>query len=337
LTQVRDRQLSEAERKRLEKFKNTRGRKNPAKIPARLARTSAFAPKKTRLITDSKFERLYVVPGQSVIKVSGRELGTQHRDTIYALFRLPHRTQTVSRPSHGLPWSTIYETQTTWRGLLIAMGRTAHTNNLMTLMDVFEDIKKVVFTIFEGDHKAIVDAYRKGDLASLGRQGKGGMGSLIESIEWNGLELDSEVVIRYGDWSAAMMHRAKLVSLNADVQFELKSDYAKTFWPYIDSMNNHHYVDEDVLAALAGRDLWGEGEDKLTRGQFRRETKKAFEDMVRASGLSSYVVEEIGLGRRKSRRYSYVVAYPNQAEADARVIQEPTPVTDKRPQMEMKI
>ena len=83
------------------------------------------------------------------------------------------------------------------------------------------------------------------------------MGSLIETIEWNGLELDSEVVIRYGDWSAAMIERAKLVSLNADIQFALKSDHAKTFWPYIDSMNNHHYVDEEVLAGLAGRDLLG--------------------------------------------------------------------------------
>ena len=60
------------------------------------------------------------------------------------------------------------------------------------------------------------------------------------------------------------------MSLNADIQFALKSDHAKTFWPYIDSMNNHHYVDEEVLAGLAGRDLWGELEDKITRGHFPR-------------------------------------------------------------------
>ena len=306
---MQDRKYSEAEAKRLEKFKNTRGRKNPAKIPARLARTSAFAPKKTSLITDSNFERLYVVPGQSVIKVSGRELGTQHRDTIYALFRLPSQRQTIERPSHGLKFSIVYETQATWRQLLKAMGRTEHTNNLMTLMRSFEDIKKVVFTIFEGDQTEILEAYRSNNMASLPRQGKGGIGSLIESIEWNGLDLDSEVVIRYGDWSAMMIQRAKLVSLNADVQFKLKSDYAKTFWPYIDSMNNHTFVHENMLAALAGRDLWGDKEDKLTRGQFRRETKKAFEDMKRAGGLKSFEVVEETTGRRKSRRYKYVLAY----------------------------
>jgi hypothetical protein len=313
-----NRTLSPAERKRLEKFKNRRGRKNPSRIPARLARTSAFAPKRTRLITDSNFERLYVVPGHSVIKVSGRELGTQHRDTIYAVFRLPKRVERVRRVqqsfSDGLPWTTIYETRTTWRALLRAMNRTEHSNNLMTLMEVFEDIKKVVFTIFEGDQAAIVAAYKNNDLASLRKQGLGGMGSLIDTIEWNGLDLDSEVVIRYGDWSAAMIERAKPVSLNADIQFALKSDHAKTFWPYIDSMNNHFYVDEDVLAGLAGRDLWGDEEDKVTRGQFRKDCRQAFEDMVRAGGINWYKVEIVGDGRRKSKRYHYKHALMAQLE-----------------------
>ncbi len=84
------------------------------------------------------------------------------------------------------------------------------------------------------------------------------MGSPIETIEWNGLELDGEAVIRHGDWSAAMIERAKLVSLDADIQFALKSDHAKTLRPYIDSMNNRFPVDEDVLAGLAGRDPWGD-------------------------------------------------------------------------------
>ena len=104
-----DRALSPAERKRLEKFKNRRGRKNPARIPARLARTSAFAPKRTRLITDSNFERLYVVPGHSVIKVSGRELGTQHRDTIYAVFRLPKKVERVRRVAAIVPRRTALD------------------------------------------------------------------------------------------------------------------------------------------------------------------------------------------------------------------------------------
>ena len=301
------RPLTEAERKRLEKFKNTRGRKQPAKIPARLARTSAFAPKRTLLTTDSKFERLYVVPGHSIIKVSGRELGTQHRDTIYAVFRLPHTVVRTRREgaSPSLPWSKIYETRTTWRDLLSAMKRSAHTNNLMTLMEVFEDIKKVAFTIYEGPQEEVLRAYEAKDMAALGANGRGGMGSLIDSVEWKGLTLDSEIVVRYGDWSATMMERAKLVSLNADVQFRLKSDHAKTFWPYIDSMNHHFYVDEDTLAALAGRKLWGDEETKTTRGQFRKDCKQAFDDMVRAEGILSYRGEHTGIGRVKKRRYFY--------------------------------
>lgn len=311
VTQMRDRPLSPAEKKRLEKFKNRRGRKSPSKVPARLARTSAFAPKRSRLNTDSGFERLYVVPGHSVIRVSGRELGTQHRDTIYAVFRLPSKrtTQRIDQKAsrHSLPFTTIREVTTTWRKLLQAMNRTEHTNNLMTLLEVFEDIKKVVFTIFEGgDQAAIAEAVKNHNLVELQRQGKAGaMGSLIDSVLWEGLELDSEVVIRFGDWSAEMIERAKLVSLNADVQFALKSDHAKTFWPYIDSMNNHHYVDEEVLAALAGRELWGELEDKISRGQFRKDCKQAFDDMVRVGGITEYSVEITGVGRRKSRRYHY--------------------------------
>ncbi len=327
MTEVKDRPLSEAERarlekfksKQLEKFKNKRGRRNPAKIPARLARTAAFAPKKGNLITDSNFERLYVVPGHSVIRVTGRELGTQHRDAIYALFRLPRSIQTervadTDRKAFGIAHRRFFVTLTTWRELLRAMGKTEHVNNLMTLMNTFGDIKQVLFAVMEGeDQAAIIEAWKRKDLTTLkGYQGRGGFKNMLDSIDWNGLELDSDVEIRYGDWTANMISSAKLVSLNADIQFKLKSDYAKTFWPYIDSMNNHIYVDEDILAALAGRDLWGEDETKLTRGQFRRETKNAFEDMKKQGGLTAYRVEETGVGRRKSRRYFYTLANPSQ-------------------------
>ena len=142
-----------------------------------------------------------MVPGHSVIRVSGRELGTQHRDTIYAVFRLPHNVVKTRREgaSSILPWSKIYETRTTWRDLLMAIKRSAHTNNLMTLMEVFEDIKKVAFTIYEGPQEEVLRALKARDVVALGANGRGGMGSLIDSVEWKGLTLDSEVVVRYGD------------------------------------------------------------------------------------------------------------------------------------------
>jgi len=93
------RELSAAEKKRLERVGNRRGRNRPSKVPARLARTSAFAPKRRGLITDSSFERLYIVRGHSVVRVSGRELGSQHRDALYAVFRLGHESEMVKDPS----------------------------------------------------------------------------------------------------------------------------------------------------------------------------------------------------------------------------------------------
>src|SRR4051794_38253157 len=84
--------LSDVERRRLARLertrKNARGRRAAAVMPSRLARTSAFAPRVHSLITDSDFRRIYVVPPHSVVEVSGRELGTRHRDALVALFRL---------------------------------------------------------------------------------------------------------------------------------------------------------------------------------------------------------------------------------------------------------
>lgn len=316
---IEKRELTEAERNRLERFDRMRAkrakRRKPSSVPARLTRTSAFTPKRRGLVEDSSFRRVYIVPGHSVIEVSGRELGSQHRDAIYAVFRMPRSRRTVrgENPLLGpMPVTFEYETRTTWRELILAMGRKEHTNNVMTLLGAFEDIKKVVFIIHEGNPEEILAHQKKGRL--LGDAGK--MGNLINDIEWNGVELDSEVVIKYGSWSIAMLEKAKLVSLNADVQFALKSDHAKTFWPYIDSMNNSTWVDEKTLAGLAGRDINGPEETYVTRGQFRKDCKQAFDDMVRAGGLQSWRIEIRGVGRRKTRRYHYVHGLERQMELE---------------------
>ena len=61
------RPLSPEEEQRLARkertLRNRRGRRNPASMPTHLARTSAFAPRKKDLITDSNFVRIYEVPG----------------------------------------------------------------------------------------------------------------------------------------------------------------------------------------------------------------------------------------------------------------------------------
>src|SRR5687767_4213463 len=100
---MRDRPLSEAEISRLERLERTRankrGRKNPAAVPARLARTSALAPTRRNLSTHRTLRVADVVPGHSYIEVSGRELGSQHRDALYAVFRMKPRRIQVPSPA----------------------------------------------------------------------------------------------------------------------------------------------------------------------------------------------------------------------------------------------
>ena len=203
------RPLSAAEICRLERLERTRankrGRKNPAAVPARLARTSAFAPKRRNLITDSKFRRTYIVPDHSYIEVAGRELGSQHRDALYAVFRLkPRRLQVpnpefnarlpIYHPGNGRTLA-IYETLTTWRELVKALGLSEHPNNLLTLLTVFEELQTVVIRVQDGDPAKIQEANRRGMLGGSGVQG-----NIIDGISWDGVNLDSRVTVRYGEW-----------------------------------------------------------------------------------------------------------------------------------------
>lgn len=310
--------LSEAEVRRLERHErskqNRRGRRWPTTIPARLARTAAFAPKRRGLITDSGFVRLYVVPGHSAVRVSGRELGSQHRDAIYAVFRLARETVMLEGNSKTtwLRYRTEHQTHTTWRELLNAMGRKAHVNNVLTLKGVFEEVRRVTITVYPEVSAETLERLRQGHEPS----GNGAIGGIIDEVVWDGIELDSAVKIVYGGHAVEAIQKAMLVSLNADVQFRLQSDHAKSFWPYIDSMNTHTYVDEAMLAALAGRDLWASHETSATRAQFRKDCRQAFNDMVRAGGLKAWCVEVKGSGRKKWHRYNYQHALQRQMELD---------------------
>jgi hypothetical protein len=131
--------LSERERKRLERFEkawaNRRGRSQPAVLPSSMARTGAFSPRRFGLNTDSSFIRIYTVRPHSVVEVRGRELGTQHRDILYALFRLRARKEVEPNPAYNpnisgpeMPGKELiyFHTQCTWRDLLRAAGKKAH-------------------------------------------------------------------------------------------------------------------------------------------------------------------------------------------------------------------
>ncbi len=324
-------ELSEAEKKRIARDertrRNRRGRNNPSAVPAKLTRTSAFAPRRVGLI-DRGIERIFHVPGHSVVVVKGGELGTQHRDMIYALFRLKekitsYKMRNPDAPANGTTFGVpshieIVESVVSWRDLLRTMGRTEHVNNLMTAKNAMEDLRQVVMTIYEGDPDEVMRRLENGRLPP----GRGQITGVIDSVEWDGVNLDSRVKVRWGRGVMTAIRTRHLVSLNAEVQFALRSDYAKTFWPFIDSNPSHAYVDETILASLAARDLYGPNESNGTRSQFRRDTKSAFEDMVRAGGLKKFRIELLGQGRLKMRRYFYEHALPRAAD---------------RPQLELKL
>lgn len=309
--------LERAERSK----QNRRNRKNPSVMPDRLARTSAFTPRRQNLNTDSNFTRIYEVPGYSVVEVKGRELGSQHRDAIYALFRLPRTIITAPNP-HYRPGRLIqpnvrfYETQTTWRSLLRGMGKAEHLNNLLSLMHVFEEVRQVSFIIHQGKSLKDMDNIRQAKSERFLPDTPGEISSLISEISWEGGKLDSVITVRFGSSVLEMVEKAALVSINADVHYRLKSDHAKTFWPFIDSQPSHSYIDENRLAQLAGRDLWAEGETSASRAQFRKECREAFRDMVAASGLSEWSEEVTGAGRSKSRRYHYKHVVARQIELE---------------------
>jgi hypothetical protein len=327
--------LSESERLRLQRFRRTRenrrGRQNPAVMPGRLARTSAFAPRRQRLSTDADFERVYVVRPHTVVQVSGRELGSQHRDALYAIFRVrarrisepnPHYVAGTVDPITGSPRIVYYVTDTTWRELLVATGRTPHVNNLGTLLRSFEEMRSVSFRVFRGDFDAYEAALKRGRLP-----GAGFSDNLVNRIDWSGVSLDSRVTVRYGEWVKDMFEAKSLVSLNGDVYFRLRSDYAKSFWPFIDSQNAYTFVDIDTLADLSGRDY--QNEPVKRRVKFREDIRQALDDMVCAGGLRTWHCEELGSGRRRSYRYHYVHALERQgglALSPPPVLQLPAPV-----------
>lgn len=317
--------LTEEELARLERKKrslqNRRGRKQPSVMPAKLARTSAFAPRRKGLITDSNFMRVYEVPGYSVVEVRGRELGSQHRDAIYALFRLPRNKISMPNPAYQprtftAPTLSVYETRTTWRELLRVMGKMEHVNNLLSLLNTFQEIQQVSLTIHQGRSIEELEKIRKSRSNGMLPDTAGSASPIIKELSWDGAQLDSPITVQYGTSVLEMIEKAYLVSINAEVQFRLKSDHAKTFWPFIDSQPNHTYIDEDRLAYLAGRDLWAEDMTSAHRAQFRKECREAFNDMRMAGGLREWREEVTGAGRNKSRRYHYVHAAPRQLEME---------------------
>lgn len=190
-------------------------------------------------------------------------------------------------------------------------GLTPHANNVAGLVLAFEELMQVVMTVFDaqpGDEERVLKKLQAGALPG-GTPIK--LRHILQSVEAeDGVELDAHVKITYGRWIVDSMQSLRLVSLNADVHFALGSDYAKAFWPYIDSFTQHTWVDEEVLGHLAGwGDLFDKNRTAEDRRDFRRFCRRAFDDMVKVGGLKEWSDEERGVGRMKTRRYHYTLGY----------------------------
>ena len=134
-----------------------------------------------------------------MIEVRGRELGSQHRDALYALFRLRAKRIEEPNPEYNPnittpDWLSLGRPSPLWRHaapglLLLATGRTTHVNNLGTLLRVFQELQQVIIAVFAGTYEDYLKASKLGRLA-----GPGFSENILHRIHSEGINLDSEVL-----------------------------------------------------------------------------------------------------------------------------------------------
>ena len=293
-------QRKEATTREQRSAQNRRGRKNPSKVPAKLTRTSAFLPQSTNLITDSDFEKVYIVPGHSILRISGRELGVQHRDALYTLFRVTPSTA-IPPEFKDLVAQAVRENevylcaQASWRELLELSDVSPHVNNIRTLKNLLQDFQKVIFEEIEGKPEDILERQKQGKIG-----GKGSSIPILSRLEWSGDGLNDTVTVIYGESVQKAFRDRCLVSLDFEVQLKLTSGYAKSIWPFIDGQPNYTYLPEDTIAALIGIDIWTDEalvDGKIRpasnlRRDFRKKCRKAFKDMQDQGGIREWSVNK---------------------------------------------
>jgi hypothetical protein len=64
--------------------------------------------------------------------------------------------------------------------------------------------------------------------------------------------------VTYGEWVRDMFEARSFASIDGDTYFRLRSDYAKSIWPFIDSQPGYRWVAVETLAELVGRDYRAE-------------------------------------------------------------------------------
>ncbi|WP_404381463.1 hypothetical protein [Caenispirillum salinarum] len=283
----------------LKRHPGYRGRTMPACLLPALARTSAFAPRSRNLNRTAGSTRLYEIPNVNVVKVTGPELGIQHRMLLTALLR--HHVNIIDLAGRSM----IAVVSVTWRDLLKSMNKGAHPNNIDTYFNALRDLDTAQISVWRGSwtqYQAQLWGYETDKNADFSAP-------LITSARCTGLTPNDEIRVHFGPDAARDFKEGNLVSVDADVFFRLRSDYAKSLWPVIDGHKKFFFLHESTIASYVGLDLrrtgWREWQT------FRRSTKRAFEAMKAAGGLEDWYVEEGKQGRiGKREQHKYVFTRP---------------------------
>tara|TARA_Y100001960_G_C14782305_1_gene887737 strand:+ start:5115 stop:6218 length:1104 start_codon:yes stop_codon:yes gene_type:complete len=281
-------------------------------VPSKLARTGLFTTKSRDFITDSNYNKLFVLDKYSTILVSGRELGVQHRKLVYSLFKIKPVPFQMSNPlydpndkeSNEPKDITRYRLVTSWREILTAMDYGIHRNNVDRLLGYMQDMQKVVITVFEDNIEDIIEKYKNGIIP------KGHMSNVIQGIQWDEInkspKFDEKIVIEFGQYTNNALEYNDLASLNMKVLNKLKRDYSASIWPYINSQGSkRRFIMENDIASLVNFDF--ANSNKEERKAFRRKCKQSFEDMIIAGGVSHYGIEEIKNAKVLTKKYFYTL------------------------------
>lgn len=283
----------------LKRHPGYRGRTKPACLLPALARTSAFAPRSRDLDRTAGNMRLYEIPNVNVVKVSGPELGIQHRMLLMALLR--HHVNIIDLADRGM----VAVVSVTWRDLLKGMNKTVHPNNIDTYVNALRDLDTAEITVWRGTW----NQYQAEDFGYAVEKDVGFSAPIIRAVGFTGLKPDDEVRIHFGADAARDFKDGNLVSVDANIFFRLRSDYAKSLWPVIDGHKNFFFLHESTIAGYLGLDLsrmgWREWQT------FRRSTERAFEAMKAAGGLEKWRLEHEGrVGKREQRKYVFTRPLP---------------------------
>lgn len=287
--------------------------KDCSSVPTDLTRTGVFTAKSRNFITDSYHSKLFILDKYSAIRISGRELGTQHRKFLMSLFAIKPISYLEENDNYNpndpnsleKPYITKFKLITSWREILTAMGQKMHRTNIDRLFGYIEDMRKVDLQVFDSKDVELLEDLKNGIFPA------GNFSTVIEDISWHKIEkkptYDERIIIKFGSYTNKAIEFKKLATLDIKTLNSLKRDMSISIWPFLSShkKGTRTFITEETIASLVDIDL--AKANKEVRKDFRRKCKQSFEDMIQAGGLTHYGIRETKKGAKKSIQYYYTI------------------------------